>query len=448
MVPQRRRQFLRAGVLALGGLAGCVGPSGSASPETESGTGDGTGAGPTDGQSNHSLDSLELRTEPVADGLTAPVDVAVPRPTEYFIADQAGTVSRIGSDGERETVLDVRDRMVNVGGYDERGLLGLALHPDYDGDGRLFVRYSAPRRDGTPENYSHTFVLAAFQVSEGTVDPSSERTVLEIPQPQSNHNAGAIAFGPDGYLYVAVGDGGAGGDQGRGHVDDWYDAVDGGNGQDITDNLLGSILRLDVDDVPSGDAYGIPDDNPLVDEPGLDEQYAWGFRNPWRFSFGPAGRFFVADVGQNEFEEVNVVERGGNYGWNVREATQCYSASECPSETPDGDPLLDPVIEYPHGGAEVSGVSVIGGYLYDGASIPDLQGRYVFADWRASGRLFVASERESERWPVQTVPINGDDFGSNVLSFGRMPDGELLVCTTDGGGVSGDSGVVHRIRGT
>ncbi|MFC7020958.1 MULTISPECIES: PQQ-dependent sugar dehydrogenase [Haloarcula] len=446
MVTQRRRQFLRAGLLGLGGLAGCVGPGGPASSRTE--PADDTGPSPPspDESPDQSLASLELTGDPVADGFTAPVDVLAPRPDEYFVADQAGVVTRIGPEGESRPVLDVRDRMVSVSGYDERGLLGLALHPDYDGDGRLFVRYSAPRRPGTPENFSHTFVLAEFAVRDGSVDEGSERTVLEIPQPQSNHNAGAVTFGPDGYLYVAVGDGGAGGDRGRGHVDDWYDAVEGGNGQDVTENLLGSILRLDVDDAPSGEPYGIPDDNPLAGESGLDEHYAWGFRNPWRFSFGPDGRFFVADVGQSEFEEVNLVERGGNYGWNVREATHCFDASDCPTETADGRPLADPIIEYPHGGSDVSGVSVIGGYLYDGASIPALDGRYVFADWRANGRLFVASERDRDRWPVRAVPIVGEDVGQNVLAFGRTTAGELLACTTERGGVSGESGVVHQIR--
>jgi glucose/arabinose dehydrogenase len=211
----------------------------------------------------------------------------------------------------------------------------------------------------------------------------------------------------------------------------------------VTENLLGSILRIDVG--TGGDSpYAIPEDNPLVGGDGLDEQYAWGFRNPWRFSFGPDGRLFVADVGQNEYEEVNVVERGGNYGWNVREATHCFGADDCPTETPDGDPLIDPIIEYPHEGREVSGISVIGGYLYDGTDVPALRGRYVFADWRADGQLFVAREREDDLWSVTAVPVTGD-IGSNVLSFGRTTDGELLVCTTDAGGVSGNSGAVHRI---
>ncbi|MBX0323054.1 PQQ-dependent sugar dehydrogenase [Halomicroarcula sp. F13] len=434
-----RRRFLEASGLALTALAGCVdggAGSGQSTATTENGT------------SDPSLDSLELLADPVATGFTSPLDVVVPRSEEYWVVDQAGQVAVVdGADADPQVALDVTDRMVDVGGYDERGLLGLAFHPEYDGAGRAYVRYSAPRREGTPDDYSHTFVLSEFEVSDRTIDPDSERTVLEIPEPQGNHNAGAVTFGPDGYLYVGVGDGGAGNDQGRGHVEDWYDAVDGGNGQDVTENLLGSILRIDVDgDGTDGRPYAVPDDNPLVGKEGLPEQFAWGFRNPWRFSFGPDGRFFVADVGQSKWEEVSVVERGGNYGWNVREGANCFRAADCPTETPDGAPLRDPIVQYPHDGGEVSGISVIGGYLYDGENVPPLRGRYVFADWRARGTLFVATDRGDQRWPVTAVPVDGDGLGSNVLSFGETPAGELLVCTTNEQGVTGETGAVHLLR--
>ena len=427
-----RRQLLATTGLSLAALAGC----GSDTP-----TGTPTNAAPTEAeQADTPLSSLALGGTELVTGLSNPVDVAVPG-EEFYIADQAGEVTYLDGEGATPTTaIDLTDRMVSPGG--ERGLLGVAIHPDYDGTGRVYLRYSAPRRSGTPSDYSHTFVLSEFAVSEGTIDPDSERTLLEIPQPQSNHNAGAITFGPDGYLYVAVGDGGAGNDQGTGHVEDWYDAVDGGNGQDITANLLGSILRIDVDSQSSRRPYGIPEDNPLVGEDGLDEQFAWGFRNPWRMSFGPEDRLFVADVGQASYEEVNVVERGGNYGWNVREGAHCFRADSCPTTGPDGEPLVDPITEYSREDDGVSGVSVIGGYLYDGDAIPTLRGRYVFADFVTDGRLFVATE--SEGWATTTVPING--IGANVLAFGRTPAGELLVCSTDGGGLGGSSGAVHRLR--
>lgn len=414
-----RREFLAGATLSAAALAGC-----SSSEST------GTPAAP-------GLRGLELAGEAVATDFAAPVSVAVPRSDEYFIADQFGELSYIEAAGAAPSaVTDLTDRMTDPGG--EKGLLGIALHPEYDGTGRMYVRYSAPLREGMPSNYSHTFVLSEFRVSDGRLNLDSERLLLEIPEPQPNHNAGAIGFGPDGYLYVAVGDGGGGNDQGRGHVDDWYGAVAGGNGQDVTENLLGSILRIDVDGGDSARPYGIPDDNPLVGEDGLDEQYAWGFRNPWRFSFGPDERLFVADVGQSSYEEINVVEQGGNYGWNVHEGRPCFQAESCPTSGPDGEPLAEPIVQYPHQGDGITGISVIGGYVYDGPSIAPLQGSYVFADYVAKGRLFVATEGE-EGWSKDAVPISG--IGSRVLSFGRTPAGELLVCSTGDAG-----GAVHRIR--
>jgi len=479
----RRRALALSGLAVAGGLAGCGSDTGGGPVETPAtpeetavdSTDDGDGSGPdptrtdaTEGETvaeTAAFEDLTVRAERVASGFTSPLALSIPQPGRRFVVDQTGQIY-LHEDGSlrEEPFLDVSDRMVDVGGYSEQGLLGLAFHPEFDENGRFFVRYSAPAREWVPDGFSHTFVLSEFRADPGasTADSDSERVVAEIAQPQWNHNAGAIAFGPDGYLYIGTGDGGNSGDQGTGHVDDWYDAVGGGNGQDITENLLGSVLRIDVDtDATTGTApgegggsggpvrnYVVPDDNPLVGSDGLDEQYAWGFRNPWRFSFGPDGRLFVGDVGQGAWEEVSVVERGGNYGWNVREGTHCYQAEECPSESPRGRPLRDPVIEYPHGGSEVSGIAVIGGYLYDGEAMPDLRGRYLFADWRAGGRLFAAREVDDELWPTTTVSVESDaQFGPMVLSFGRNPAGELLVCTTASGQVSGDSGAVFRLTG-
>jgi glucose/arabinose dehydrogenase len=341
----RRRVLQALGGGLVTGLAGCGRLSG------------GPTATPAD---LDAPDSVALET--VATGFEAPLDVSfAPSAGLTYVADQPGRVTALeGSSRLSDPVVDLRGA-VEYGG--EKGLLGIALHPDVADDRRLFVRYSAPRRAGTPSTYSHTFVLAEFRLTadgRGVV-PDSERAILEIPEPQSNHNAGQIAFGPDGYLYVGVGDGGAGGDQGRGHVADWYESVGGGNGQDVTENLLGSLLRIDVDDRSGDRPYGIPDDNPLVGRDGLDEHYAWGLRNPWRLSFDGED-CYVGDVGQNSYEEVSLVERGGNYGWNVREGTHCFRASECPDSTPTdvrgGEELVDPVIEYPHAGAAVCRASL------------------------------------------------------------------------------------------
>jgi len=416
--------------------------------------------------------------ERVAGGFTAPTDVAFPTGLDRaFVADQPGQV--YATDRPDDPFLDLSDRVVDLrSGPDERGLLGLAPHPDFASNGRLFVRYSAPTRSSTPPGYSHTFVLSEFAVGPTAEQASagSERIVLEIPQPQPNHNAGSLAFGPDGNLFVGVGDGGGGGDVGRGHVADWYERIRGGNGQDLTENLLGSILRLDVSPT---EGYAIPDDNPLVGEDGLDEQWAWGFRNPWRFSVessegqGPSGTrpesgddeaseapratddaLLVADVGQARYEEVNRVEAGENYGWNVHEGTHCFDPSApaeepagCPSHTLSGQQLRDPVIEYPHPGVEddatATGIAVVGGYRYDGP-IDEFDGRYVFADWRAEGRLFLADPTAGGSWPISTLPIRGESVGSYVRAFGRDPDGGLYVLTSQRGGVAGSTGALHR----
>jgi glucose/arabinose dehydrogenase len=453
MTPPSRRQFLRSALLASSaGLAGCSARAPSSDTERDGaagaspGDGTATDGSSTDDKSGPTLpDDLSVGTQRVASGFVAPLGIEVVDGAVYVV-DQPGRVYRV-ADGEQSTFLDLRGRVVDVSGYDERGLLGLAFHPDYPDDARLYVRYSAPADDDS----DHTFVLAEFRADGDDVDPETERRLLELPQPQMNHNAGSVLFGPDGYLYVGTGDGGGANDQGRGHVDDWYGRNAGGNGQDVTENLLGSVLRIDVDGETDGKPYGVPDDNPLVGKEGLDEQWAWGFRNPWRMSF--AGEdLFVADVGQNRFEEVNLVTRGGNYGWNVREGTHCFSTDSpgdppdsCPAETPDGAPLVDPIIEYPHGGDGPTGIAVIGGYRYEGDELTDLGGAYVFADWQSKGRLFAAPARESGLWPISTVSIAGD-AGEYVLAFGRDEEGELLVATSDRSGLGGETGAVYRLR--
>ncbi len=435
----RRRDVLRAATAGAAGLlAGCTGGSGDATPTDDDGgtSTDGGGTGPTP---TGVPDGVGVET--LADGFAAPVDVVfVPGADRRYVADQPGQVWVHGPDGlADEPLLDLGDA-VTYGG--EMGLLGVALHPSFPEDRRLFVRYSAPPRGGTPAGYSHTFVLASVRVAADgrSVVPGSERSVLEIPEPQSNHNAGDLAFGPDGHLYVPVGDGGAGGDQGPGHVEDWYGAVAGGNGQDVRANLLGSILRIDVSD-PAG--YAVPEDNPLVGRPGRDEHWAWGLRNPWRLAFDGED-LFVGDVGQRSYEEVDLVERGGNYGWNVREGRHCYGADDCPSATPEdirgGEPLLAPILEYPHSGAPVSGISVIGGEVYRGDALPGLAGAYVFGDLQAGGDLFVATRPDGGEWAASVLPVVTDGVLSRVLSFGRAPDGEVYVL-----GSAADGGGLHRL---
>jgi glucose/arabinose dehydrogenase len=462
--PVGRRAALAAVGGGLLGLAGCLG--GGRDGGTDGGTATGTSEGPSggtgaDGETTAGADGPRVGLETLATGFAAPVTYEpVPgAPGEGVVVDQPGRAYRLAGGERLGTYLDLRDRTVSVrSGYDERGFLGLAFHPDFAANGRLFARYSAPPRAGTPEGYDHTFVLSEFRAEGSEVDPGTERVLLEVPQPQMNHNAGDLAFGPDGLLYVGVGDGGGANDTGRGHVEDWYGGNAGGNGQDVVENLLGSVLRIDVDGGAGasdgeggGRPYGVPEDNPLVGREGLDEQYAWGLRNPWRLSFD-GDRLIAADVGQNRYEEVNVVERGGNYGWNVREGRTCFAASspsnpptDCPTVTADGERLRDPVVSYPHGDEGVAGVAVIGGVVDADGATPATEGRYVFADWNANGRLFLA-DPTGERWPTSVLPVEdpGPDVGQYVLGFGRG-DGDVYVLTTGRAGPGGSTGALHRL---
>ncbi|HEX6909486.1 MAG TPA: PQQ-dependent sugar dehydrogenase, partial [Longimicrobium sp.] len=317
----------------------------------------------------------------VAQGFTSPIALmeAPDRSGRRFVVDQSGVIRIITSGGSLvgEPFLDVRSRMVTLrANFDERGLLGLAFHPRYSSNGRFFVYYSAPLRAGAPAGYDHTARISEFRVSADAdrADAGSERILLQVDKPQFNHNGGTLAFAPDdGYLYISLGDGGGANDNQAGHVADWFAENGGGNGQDLTQNLLGSILRIDVD---GGTPYGVPRSNPFVGGPGLDEVYAYGFRNPYRFSFdmGGANDLLVGDAGQGLWEEVSRVERGGNYGWNVKEGTHCFDAennrvspASCPSVDPTtGIRLADPVIEYAHLSNGGLGLVVVGGHVYRG----------------------------------------------------------------------------------
>jgi glucose/arabinose dehydrogenase len=297
--------------------------------------------------------------------------------------------------------LDIRDR-VNDGGNEE-GLLGLAFHPEFAANGRFFVDYTAsnPRRT----------VIAELRVDGGDpvrADPASEAVILDVGQPYANHNGGQIAFGPDGFLYIALGDGGSGGDP-------------QGNGQN-RGSLLGSILRIDVDAPALGRAYGIPPDNPFVgnDRGYREEIFAYGLRNPWRFSFDPeTGELWAGDVGQNRIEEIDLVRRGENYGWNIMEGSSCYE----PSSGCDRTGLSLPVAEYSHD----LGISVTGGYVYRGAAVPGLEGQYLYADF-GSGRIWALSAGTPE--DAQAGEILRTNL--SIASFGVDAAGEVLLCAFDG----------------
>jgi glucose/arabinose dehydrogenase len=405
----------------------------------------------------------------VAANFTSPLGVvAVPGESRLFVIDQVGKIWVIAEDGSRLATpfLDVTNTLVTLNpGFDERGLLGLAFHPSYKTNGKFYVYYQLPPRAGGPQpgvNWNNLSRISEFKVSSNPnlADKSSERILLEWDDPQFNHNGGTVAFGPDGYLYISVGDGGGANDVGPGHVADWYLVNAGGNGQDVEANLLGNILRIDVN---SGNPYGIPADNPFVDKPGRDEIYAYGFRNPYRFSFDMGGshHLYVGDAGQVLYEEVSDVVKGGNYGWNVKEGTHCFNAAnnsqelaDCPDVDNLGNPLINPVIELntwtnPKGG---KATTVIGGNVYRGHSIPGFQGKYIFGSFSqtattANGELFIATPAGPGLWPFQEISLasHPSDIGFFLKGFGQDNDGEIYLTVSSISGPSGTTGKVFKL---
>ncbi|HWC06515.1 MAG TPA: PQQ-dependent sugar dehydrogenase, partial [Gemmatimonadota bacterium] len=310
----------------------------------------------------------------VADGLSFPVHLtSPPGDPRLFVVEKSGAI-RVIKDGQvlQTAFLDIRDE---VSGGSEQGLLSLAFHPRYASNGRFFVDYT---------NLSGDTRVVEYRVSADPdrADPAPVQTILSVDQPFANHNGGLLVFGPDGMLYVGLGDGGSGGDP-------------QGNGQN-RGVLLGKILRIDVD---AGTPYAIPSDNPFVGQAGRrGEIWAWGLRNPWRFSFDrETGDLFVADVGQNDREEVNARSRdegGVNYGWNVMEGSECFQDDDC-----DRAGLTLPVVEYDHG----EGCSITGGFVYRGSALPELRGHYFFSDFCSgfvrSFRLAGGAAVEERSWP-------------------------------------------------
>lgn len=316
-----------------------------------------------------------------------------PIPGEFpnaVILTKTGEIYRtsLNGDSPASLFLDVSDRLV-TDPHTEEGLLGLAFAPDYVTSRRLYIYYTAPgpRRS----------VVSRFTTTGAVADSASERVILEVPQPFRNHNGGAMAFGPDNLLYIALGDGGSAGDP-------------QGNGQNIN-TLLGSILRIDV----SGDGYTIPPDNPFAAGGGAPEIYAWGFRNPWRIAFDRVtGQLWTADVGQNSYEEVDRVVKGGNYGWNTMEADRCFATNSC-----DTAGLILPRATYDH----QFGCSVTGGYVYRGPSMPELDGWYVYGDY-CSGRIWAVDIGSDDG---AAIPLA--DTGLAISSFAQDEAGEIYIVT-------------------
>lgn len=359
--------------------------------------------------------SAQLATELVAFGLARPVWVGhAPNDFDrlFIIEQRSGSTGRVRIlDLNTNTLLPTPFLSLTVSTASEQGLLGMAFHPDYENNGYFYLNYT--------DSIGRTNVTR-FQVSgdPNVATPASAQTVIQISQPFNNHNGGWIAFGPDGYLYVSMGDGGSGGDPGN-------------RAQNIT-NLLGKMLRLDVDgdDFPGDNLrnYAIPADNPFVGTAGSDEIWAYGLRNAWRCAFDSAtGDLWIADVGQNAIEEINFQPAnstgGENYGWRCYEGNNAFNTSGCPAPST----MVFPIHTYGHGGGNCS---ITGGEVYRGCAIPELHGTYFFAD--------VCSNNV---WSLKYDGANVTDFqnrtaelsaGTNIVSFGFDAYGEMYICNLGG----------------
>ena len=416
--------------------------------------------------------SIPIGLKPIASGFTAPVDAitAPGDPNDLFVVDQPGKIDVIHNGVLQSTpLLDISGIEAAVplkAGYDERGLLGLAFSPDFNDPTKpgfhTLYTYQSEKTGTAPADFApapgtvtngidHQNVVVQWKVSASNplvVDPSTRKDLIREDHPALNHNGGTIAFGPDGNLYWALGDGGTANDSGNGHI------VSTGNAQDLS-VLMGKVLRIDVNGTNSANGkYGIPADNPFINTSGaLKEIYAYGFRNPFKFSFDkPTGRLVLADVGQNNVEEVDLVNKGGNYGWAVKEGTFLFNRTGSTAGTvnPNNSPgspagLIDPVLEYDH----VSGGSaIIGGFVYHGSLLPQLDGKYVFGDLSdstfagpANGRLFYA---DLSGGPINEFKLN-QPLGMWLKGFGEDAHGEIYVLATTALGPSGTTGQVFEI---
>ncbi len=422
--------------------------------------------------SNIAKQGEPIELETIASGFTAPV-AAVSAPEQdgiLYVVEQGGKVWRVQlNNGEKRLFLDFSSQLVsNFGqlfsgssfeGYDERGLLGFAFHPDFATNNKVVTYISSDYIDGQAhfttlannETPDHMTVVSEWVVvNPFTADSqaSAQNDLLIIDQPQFNHNGGMLEFGPDGYLYIAVGDGGSANDAGTGHGLD-------GNGRDNT-NPLGAILRIDVDDpAPDNGRYGIPATNPFVGQAGVDEIFVYGLRNPYRFAIETNGSgtsdLYIGDVGQDAIEELNRIPltgAGSNFGWNYKEGSFYFSVINgvtfVSPNPPSGvviPPLVDPLVEYDH----EEGISIIAGYTYRGNDVSWLNNRYVFADWGRSfanpdGRLFFLNQQSQLREFNMAKPVD-----IHITGFGRDDKGELYVVGSKDFRATVQSGSLQKI---
>lgn len=418
------------------------------------------------------LSAAELRL--VAGGYVAPIGLSDPDDGSgrLFVQEQHGLVSVLTAEGARGAVLlDLRPRMLAVeAGFEERGLLGFAPHPEFGANGRVYALYTAPLAADAPAGWNHTKRLSEFTLAPGaeTIDLGTERVLLELNWPSRKHNGGAVVFDADGYLLVGLGDGG--GAHGVGLEVLWsafdvpadqlyWDRL----AQDTT-TLFGSVLRLDVE--KGFPAYGVPATNPFVGGPGRDEIYAWGLRNPYRVSVDPAtGALLVTAIAETLWESVYMFDGPANLGWPIREGFHCVDRTrprdppaDCPRHGPNGWRINDPVIEYPnmqvmHPDTKVEatglGAAVTGALIYRGKALPELYGKMLLSDWSASfsepsGQLFAATPapRWGEAWTMERLLT----LDTRIVGLAADASGEVWVLATDQFGPFGETGKIYKLE--
>ncbi|HIG83542.1 MAG TPA: glucose sorbosone dehydrogenase [Verrucomicrobia bacterium] len=338
----------------------------------------------------------------------------LPGTEQELIVSQSGTIHELPKDraaGNAKIWFDLTSR-VQIDKDFEEGLLGLVFHPDHKSNGKFYVYYSRqnPKRS----------VLSEFVTKNGNPDPASERILFEINQPFWNHDSGQPTFGPDGYLYISTGDGGKGNDPLL-------------TSQNLF-SLLGKILRIDVNNRSGDLQYGIPEDNPFVDQPGArPEIWTYGMRNPWGLHFDKSGRLWCADVGQALWEEINIITKGGNYGWSYREGAHSFPLNRNPKViTEKGkEPvrLIDPVHEYSH----ADGISITGGVVYEGTAFPELKGHYIYGDWGSGYVWGLTVNKAGKKARNLVLKKRNPPKGSfKPTAFVNRPDGELWILSWDG----------------
>jgi glucose/arabinose dehydrogenase len=417
-----------------------------------------------------------LALKPLVQGLVAPIQLeALPDGSgRMLVVQQNGVVRLLQADGSlaQEPFLDLRPQMLPVANdFEERGLLGFALHPQFARNGRFAVFYSAPLRASAPKAWNHTKRVSEFNIkpgSTGPVDLVTERVLIEQDWPSRKHNGGALAFGPDGLLYIGFGDSGASHGIGPKVLFEAFDVpadllIWDHLAQDLH-SLYGKVLRIDVDRGFPG--YAIPPGNPLVGKAGRPEVYAWGFRNPYRIAFdrNGSGDFYITATAETLWEAAYRVRRPGNYGWPLIEGTHCVDRlkpreppAACARTDASGAALELPVVEYAnmqvqHPASKLGltgvGTAITGARMYRGSDIPSLRGKLVFSDWSAafrqpSGQLFVASPGTAPDalWPFERVL----QLDARIISLAEDRAGEIYVLTHEGMGPFGETGRVYRL---